>query len=57
MISVIIIKAVIKKVAEALRADIKIYKSRSTNSAECFGIALFVLYNSFKIVRDSGGYP
>ena len=47
---------VIKKIAEALRANIKIYKPRPTSSAGYFGIILFVLYNFFKIVRDSGGY-
>ena len=57
IINIIIIKAVIKRVAEAFRADIKIYKSRPANSAGCFGIALFVLYNPFKIVRNSGEYP
>ena len=57
IINIIIIKAVIKGVAKALRAGIKIYKSRPANSAEYFGIILFVLYSFFKIIRDSGGYP
>ena len=57
IINIIIIKAVIKGVAEALRANIKIYRSRPANSAGYFDIILFILYNSFETVRGSGGYP
>ena len=56
VINIIIIKTIIKRVAEALRTNIKIYKSRSASSAGYFDIILFVLYNSFKIVRGSRGY-
>ena len=56
IINIIIIKAVIKGVAETLRANIKIYRPRPANSIKYFGIILFVLYSSFEIVRDSGGY-
>ena len=56
IINIIIIKAIIKGVAEALRANIRIYRSKSANSAKYFGIILFVLYNFFEIMRDSGGY-
>ena len=56
IINIIIIKTVIKGVAEAFRANIKIYKSKSASSAGCFNIILFILYSFFKIVRDSGGY-
>ena len=55
VISVKIIRAVIKRVAEAFRVNIKIYKSKPTNSAECFNIILFILYSFFEIMRDSGG--
>ena len=50
IVSVVVIKAVIKGAAEALRAGIKIYRPRPINSAGCFSIILFVLYNSFKII-------
>ena len=50
-------QAVIKKIAEALRAGIKIHRPRPASSAECFGIILFVLYNFFKIVRGFREYP
>ena len=56
IISVIITKAVIKEVAETLRANIRIYRPRSANSAGYFGIILFILYNLFKTVRNSGRY-
>ena len=56
IINIIIIKAVIKRIIKIFRADIKIYKSRPASSAKYFGIILFVLYNFFEIVRDSGGY-
>ena len=53
IISVVVTKAVIKGVAEALRAGVKIYRPRPASSARYFGIALFVLYSSFKTVRGS----
>ena len=57
IISVVIIKAVTKGVAEALRAGIRIYRSRPANSAGCFGIVLFILYSLFETVRGSKEYP
>ena len=56
VVSVVVIKAVIKGVAEALRAGIETHRPRPASSAKCFGVILFVLYNPFEIVRDSGEY-
>ena len=57
VVSVIVTKAVTKGVAEALRAGVRIHRPRPASSAGCFGVALFVSYNSFKTVRGSRGYP